>query len=71
MKISTILLGAALLTATPTLAATELVSNGGFETGSISSWTLTGNTGFSSVGSFAALPVRSVTATARSARAVS
>lgn len=54
MKISTILLGAALLTATPTLAATELVSNGGFETGSISSWTLTGNTGFSSVGSFAA-----------------
>ena len=49
MKISAILLGAAMLMATPSFAATELVVNGGYETGNISGWTLTGNTGFSSV----------------------
>ena len=53
MKISMIALGAALLAASPALAA-DLVSNGGFETGNLTSWTLSGNTGFSSVQSFAA-----------------
>jgi len=68
VKAFSILAGAALLFATPA-AAQELVTNGGFETGTFSGFTQFGNTGFTSVdgssassGSFGAFfgPVGSV-----------
>jgi hypothetical protein len=53
MRIQVLLAGAAmalLASATAVSAsATELVTNGGFETGDLTSWTLTGNLGYSSV----------------------
>ena len=54
MKTYVLALTAALLVAAPALAATNLVTNGGYETGNLSGWTLTGNTGFSSVAAGAA-----------------
>ena len=50
MRVQTGLLGAAaallLAVAAPAASAGELVTNGGFETGSFSGWTQFGNTGF-------------------------
>ncbi len=49
IKFKQVLLAAAILCAGATASAANLVDNGGFETGSFSGWSLTGNTGYSGV----------------------
>jgi len=53
MRIQALLAGAAMAlvasAAAVSASAAELVTNGGFETGDLSGWSLTGNTGFSGV----------------------
>ncbi len=55
MKAFLVLAGATLAFATPA-AAQQLVTNGGFETGSLTGFTQTGNTGFTGVSSGSGIP---------------